>query len=175
MEQLASNIQLNTPTLPPLPATDGSNLSMMKDRLMTDYVITEQEAEKKKPEDIEKLYLKHEREVAKQVSSDFINRFSGAYSFGAYHLLPLAGLQIDNECDLRDDIKNNNLVQMMINKFAPSLYYNFGALLGPLALMMTTAPHIKIDQFKCLDKNGSGEAAEKTCEDGDQKSEVLSG
>ena len=31
------------------------------------------------------------------VSSDVINMFSGAYSSGAYHLLPLVGLQIDNE------------------------------------------------------------------------------
>ena len=174
MEQLASKIQQNIHIPPPLPGTDDSNLPMMKDRLITDYVITEQEAEKKKPEDIVKLYLKHEREITKQVSSDVINMFSGAYSSGAYHLLPLVGLRIDNECYLRDDIKNNKLVQMMINKFAPSLYYNYGAVLGPLALAMTTAPHIKMDHCRYLDKNVSGDATEKTSEDSDQKSEVLS-
>ena len=135
----------DTLTLPPcqeltIPTDD---IERYKERLLYARVKTEDDLAKMTPQEIKKLYLKHEQSIVDGMSDQMTKLFSKTYTTTVSKVLP-----INDETSLEDSLNKDVFLQAAMKEFFIPLYYKYGTLLAPLTVAANTAAHVDYQRLK---------------------------
>ena len=119
-------------------------------------VYTEDQLTKLSKEEVEKLFNNYEVKLSGQMVHSLGRSIINMYSMGA-----CAGLGINNQEALSEDLENDPFLNSALQRFTCELYYRFGSFLAPLSIGIITSRHYLYER----NKNG-----EQTSETRDNKS-----
>jgi len=125
----------------------ASELARKKHRLLTEHIITQDEASKITDEEIIKQYNKLENKIIKGITKDTTTTASYVFAQLLQKCLPLANLEVVTPEKLQKTINENVFLQRYVNRIIPQLYFSgYSNYLLPVSLAISTIPHV---QYKC--------------------------
>lgn len=127
---------------------NDKQLEIYKERLISSHIKTLYEIEKMKDEEIIKIYLTHEKNIAEQMKSNLMKLLAKSYVKAMNMAIPIINnnAKIEQEEKLEEKLSKDVFIGAFLDQYFPDIYYRYGSLLAPISLAAHTASHITIGE-----------------------------